>query len=101
VRITTVTLLAANGTEETSATFRKGREVELVTAKLSISVASTSTDDWTLIEVSEGQDDERPATLRLTTTRAGNKLVTLKEVDFSDDAKTEWLVRNRTTLERR
>jgi len=24
--------------------------------------------------------------------------MTLKEVDFTDDAKTEWLARNRTTL---
>ena len=101
VRITTVTLLAANGTEETSATFRKGRAVELETAKLSMGAASASRDNWTLIETSSGRDDDRPATLRLTSTRIGNKLVTLKEVDFSDDVKVDWLVRNRTTLEKK
>jgi len=101
VRITTVTLLAANGTEETGATFRKGRAVELETAKLSLEAVSTSSDNWTMIETSSGSDDNRPATLRLTTTRSRNKLVTWKEVDFSDDSKAEWLVRNRMTLERR
>jgi hypothetical protein len=100
VRITTVTILADNGTEETAATFRKGRAVELDTAKLSLNAASTK-DNWTMIETSSGRDDDRPATLRLTTTRSGTKLVTLKEVDFSDDSKAEWLVRNRTTLEKR
>ena len=101
VRITTVSLLTDNGTEETGATFRRGRAVELETAKLSLDPASASSNSWTMIETSSGSDDDRPATLRLTTTRTGNKLVTLKEVDFSDDQKTEWLVRNRTTLERR
>ena len=101
VRITTVSLLAANGTDETGATFRKGRAVELETVKLSLDGASASNTNWKMIETSSGNDDDRPATLRLTTIRTGNKLVTLKEVNFSDDQKTEWLVRNRTTLERR
>ena len=100
VRITTVTILGADGTEETSATFRKGRAAELMTAKLALGAASTSNNNWTIIETSDGKDDDRPATLRLTTTLTGSKLVTLKEVDFTDDVKTEWLVRNRTTLER-
>ncbi len=41
-----------------------------------------------------------PATLRLTTVRDGGKMVTLKEVDVTDDTNAVWLVRNRTTLER-
>jgi hypothetical protein len=98
VRITTVSMLAANGLEESAATFRKGRPVEVSKAKLSVGAASVSKNDWTLIETSDGTDDDRPATLRLTTTRKGSQIVTLKEVDFRDDAKTEWLVRNRTTL---
>lgn len=31
--------------------------------------------------------------------RHGLKLVTLKEVDYSDDEKEDWLQRNRTALE--
>ncbi|MEO8142490.1 MAG: hypothetical protein ABI617_07510 [Sphingomicrobium sp.] len=43
----------------------------------------------------------RPATIHLTALRDGAKLATLKEVDCTDDTKVEWLVWNRTTLERR
>ena len=47
-----------------------------------------------------GKDDNRPAILRLTTTRDGNKIETVKQVDFQDDDKSEWLTRNRTRLKR-
>ncbi|MBV8908263.1 MAG: hypothetical protein JOZ20_04615 [Sphingomonas sp.] len=97
VRITTVSMLAADGEHETSATFRKGRAVELQTAALTLA-ARRDAAHWTLVETIAGTDDDRPATLRLTTTRDGASLVTLKEVDFTDDAKAEWLARNRTTL---
>ena len=53
-----------------------------------------------MVELVSGEDDDRPALIRVTTNRAGAKLTSLKEVDFTDDSKTEWLVRNRTTLER-
>jgi len=98
VRITSVSLL--DGASETTATFRKGRKPELATAALALGSASKDATLWTLIETAIATDDNRPATIRLTTVRDGGKLVTLKEVDFSDDAKAEWLVRNRTTLER-
>ena len=98
VRITTVSIL--DGTTETTATFRKGRKPELETAALTLAATSKDATHWTLIETAIATDDDRPAMLRLTTVRDGGKLVTLKEVDFSDDAKAEWLVRNRTTLER-
>ena len=98
VRITTVSMLGADG-QETSATFRKGRKVELSTASLSLAPGAAR-DRWTLVETIAGQDDDRPATLRYTTVRDGASLVTLKEVDFTDDAAATWLVRNRTTLTR-
>jgi hypothetical protein len=99
VRITTVMMLGPGGDEESAATFRKGRAVELSKAKLAVAAASLSPTDWTMIETSQGEDADRPATLRLTTTRKDGKVVVLKEIDFSDDDKTEWLIRNRTTLE--
>ena len=98
VRITSVSLL--NGTNETTATFRKGRKPELATAALTLGGASKDATHWTLVETEQATDDDRPATIRLTTVRDGGKLMTMKEVDFADDAKAEWLVRNRTTLER-
>ena len=97
VRITTVSMLAADGQHESSATFRKGKEVELETSTLLLSDSGDAT-HWTLVETVEGKDDDRPATIRLTTTRNGASLVTLKEVHFADDAKLSWLSRNRTTL---
>ena len=101
VRITTVSLLAPDGITETAASFRKGRTPELSSAKLSL-VPSRQTDPthWTMISLEDATDDDRPAKLRHTTTRDGDKLVTLKEVDFTDDAKSEWLTRNRETLRR-
>ena len=98
VRITSVSLL--DGANETTATFRKGRKPELETAALTLGAASKDATHWTLVETEQATDDDRPATIRLTTVREGGKLVTLKEVDFADDTKSEWLVRNRTTLER-
>ena len=98
VRITSVTML--DGAAETTATFRKARKPELSTATLTLGAASKDSTHWTLVESETATDDDRPATIRLTTVRDGAKLVTLKEVDFTDDTKAEWLVRNRTTLER-
>jgi hypothetical protein len=97
VRITTVSMLAADGTHESSATFRKGKTVDVEISTLQLTSARDAM-HWTLVETLNGTDDDRPATIRLTTTRDGDSLVTLKEVDFTDDAKTEWLARNRTTL---
>jgi hypothetical protein len=97
VRITTVSMLAADGPHESSATFRKGRQVELETVALMLSAGRDAT-HWTLVETIQGEDDDRPATIRVTTKRDGASLVTVKEVDFSDDAKVNWLSRNRTTL---
>jgi hypothetical protein len=97
VRITTVSMLAADGTHESSATFRKGKSVEVETSALKLTAAKDAT-HWTLVETVTATDDDRPATIRLTSTRDGDSLVTLKEVDFTDDAKPEWLARNRTTL---
>jgi hypothetical protein len=36
--------------------------------------------------------------LRLTTTRDGDKVETVKQIDFQDDDKAEWITRNRTRL---
>ena len=53
---------------------------------------------WTMIEETKGSDDNRPALLRIITIRDGDSLQSLKQVDFQDDEKVEWLSRNRTKL---
>lgn len=100
VRITSVSMLGTDGATEHTATFRKGREPELDKAQLTLSEAVDAT-HWTIRSEETGTDDDRPARIRVTTTRAGDTMTSLKEVDFTDDAKDEWIQRNRQTLTRR
>lgn len=97
VTITTIALFDPKTNREQSASFRKGRETELTTTTLRLTRAA-ALDRWTLEETQDGQDDDRPARIRETTTRNGATMVTLKEVDFLDDSGEAWLTRNRTTL---
>lgn len=99
VRITSLTMLDADGETEWTSTFRKGRAAELVSARLALT-AAVDAENWTIVALSEARDDNRPAHIRITTTRAGDSLMALKEVDFSDDAEETWLQRNRQMLRR-
>lgn len=99
VRITSVAMLGKDGTTEYTGTFRKGRAAELGSAQLALAAGADAA-HWTLVSTESGSDDDRPARIRVTTTRDGDTLVALKEVDFADDAGETWLVRNRETLRR-
>ena len=98
VRITTVELFDPAKGIVTAGTFRKGRTAEIMTYAARIAGTPRDATHWTMIEDANGTDDDRPAQLRLTTVRNGDSLETLKEVDFQDDTKAEWLTRNRTRL---
>lgn len=100
VQITTVDLFDATASTVQVGSFRKGRPVELMTYAVTLSPVSRDGTHWTMVEETTAQDDDRPATLRLTTVRTGDHVETVKEVDFLDDDKSEWLVRNRTRLTR-
>ncbi len=100
VRITTAELFDAAAGTVTTGTFRKGREVEVVTYKARLEGVPKDATHWTMIEEVTAKDNNRPATLRLTTNREGDKIETLKQVDFLDDEKQEWISRNRTKLTR-
>lgn len=100
VRITTVELYdAAKGTIAVG-TFRKGREPEISIYAARLEGAGSDATHWIMVEETKATDDDRPATLRLTTVRDGDALETLKQVDFLDDDKSEWITRNRTRLVR-
>jgi hypothetical protein len=101
VRITSVELYDVAKGVITAGSFRKGRTPELSTYAVRLSGVAVDVTNWTMVEEADGMDDNRPARLRLTTVRKGDSLQTLKEVDFLDDKKDEWLSRNRTTLMRR
>lgn len=98
VYITSLAMLGPDGTTEYSTAFRSGRTPELSTSTLTLSTAA-DTEHWMMLAMREGEDDDRPARIRETTTRDGASLVTLKEVDFLDDEGEQWFSRNRTLLE--
>jgi hypothetical protein len=97
VFITGMSMLGADGVTEYNSGFRAGRTPWFEAATLTLA-AATDASHWTIIAVREAEDDNRPARIRETTTRNGASLVTLKEVDFLDDAGEEWFSRNRTVL---
>lgn len=99
VRITTISMLAGDGSTEYTTSFRKGRTPELTAARLEL-VEARDPAHWTIIAWRTGSDDDRPALIRETLTRDGDRMTALKEVDFTDDESASWLQRNRTTLER-
>ncbi|WP_448659485.1 hypothetical protein ACPVPU_03225 [Sphingomonas sp. CJ99] len=100
ITITSISLLDPATGAEQSASFRKGRQAELIVDRLTLTRAEAA-DRWTIVATREGRDNDRPASIRETTTRDGPVVVTLKEVDFTDDDGSAWLVRNRTTLTRK
>jgi hypothetical protein len=100
VRITSVELFDPGAGTVTTGTFRKARPVEVLTYAVRMGETAADAMHWTMVEESLGKDDDRPAMLRLTTTRNGNRIETVKQVDFQDDDKSEWLTRNRTRLTR-
>lgn len=100
VRITSVELFDPAAGTLTTGTFRKGRSVEVTSFAARIEGTPVDATHWTMVEEALGKDDSRPATLRLTTTRDGDNIETVKQIDFQDDHKAEWITRNRTRLTR-
>ncbi len=97
VWITSVSMLAADGATEYTGTYRADRAADMGTARLTLSAAIDPA-HWTIVADREGEDDNRPARIRETTVRDGDTVTSTKEVDFTDDDRAEWLVRNRTVL---
>jgi hypothetical protein len=100
VRITSVELYDPTASTVTTGTFRKGKETVLTTYTVRLQGSPKDATHWTMVAEVKAEDDNRPALLRETTTRDGDKIETLKQVDFVDDNKQEWLSRNRTRLTR-
>jgi hypothetical protein len=100
VDITTVQLFDPASGNESQGIFRRGRTSELLNYRLSLGGTPADATHWTIIFTSTAMDDNRPATLRETMTRDGDRVTTVKEVDFLDDTGENWLARNRTVLTR-
>lgn len=98
VRITSVELFDPAKATLSIGTFREGRTAEIISYTVRLEGSSSDATHWTMVEETLATDNNRPALLRITTTRSGDKIEALKQVDFQDDYKVEWLSRNRTRL---
>lgn len=98
VWITTLVQIDPAARSVSYAAARKGRSFECGTAQLSQPQPARDSTHWVLIEAEQRIDGNSMAQVRETTTREGDSMVTLKEVNPLDDGKDEWLPRNRTVL---
>lgn len=97
VWITSTSLDEPDGSRVTTATFRAGREPELFTETVSVA-AYEDPEHWTVVYSRIGEDDDSPAEIRITETRDGTELLSIKDVrpvGAGDDA---WRFRNQTRL---
>ncbi len=95
--ITTASLFTAGSV--TAATLRAGRPVELATDRVSVT-DFTDAAHWTMCYEEDGRDGGEPARLRVTETRTGDALLTVKEVLPASATDGVWRFRNQTRLTR-
>ena len=99
VYITTVSLFDAKTGQVMTATFRKGRAVEVWTDAVR-NTAYRDAEHWTLVYAQRGSDNDKPADIRVTETRDGDSLLSLKEVKPAGAPDSAWAFRNQTRLQR-
>lgn len=97
VYITSVAQLDHSTNRQTYAQFRKGRPVDSGAAELRLAEVS-SLRHWVIVATETREDGDSQAEVRETTSRNGDELITLKEVNPTGDGKDEWLPRNQTVL---
>jgi len=97
VYITTISQLDPATGMQAYAQFRKSRAVDQGSAQLRV-LAAQDARHWTIVATEQRRDGDSQAEVRETTTRNGDRLETLKEVNPLGDNKDEWLPRNRTVL---
>ena len=94
-----VTVSQAEGDRVTSTSYRAGRAVETQIETATVSRYAGPT-DWTIVYSQTGSDDDRPAEIRVTETRSGDSMLSVKEVRPAGDASAPWRFRNQTRLSR-
>jgi hypothetical protein len=99
VLITTASLFDPSAGAVTSASLRKGRPAEVVTETVAVA-AYRDPAHWTLAYEHTGRDGDSPARIRVTETREGDSLLSVKEVRPIAPADAPWAFRNQTRLER-
>ncbi len=81
-----------------SASYRKGNKPELQTEAIALERYAGQT-DWTISYSQTGEDDDKPAQIRVTETRKGDALLSIKEVR-PVTGNGPWAFRNQTKLTR-
>ncbi len=81
----------------TEASYRAGRQPELSTDHVIVSAYDSPT-SWTLVYSQTGEDDDEPADIRVTETRSGKNLTSVKEVRPVGAGEDAWRFRNQTRL---
>ena len=99
VRITTASLFDPAAGTVTSASLRKGRPAEVFTEAVTVS-GYRDADHWTAVYQRTGIDGDAEARIRITETRDGATLHSVKEVRPLSPADTPWAFRNQTRLVR-
>ena len=97
VRITTASLFDPITGTVTSTSLRKGRPAELITEAVRLSDYRDPA-RWTLVYEHTGRDGDNEARIRVTETRDGDSLLSIKEVRPLAPADAPWVFRNQTRL---
>ena len=100
VTITGVSIIDPTTATESYASFRKNRAMDTGTAHIDRVDVGSDAIHWTIVTTEKRIDGDSPAQVRETTTRDGDTLTTLKEVNPDNDGADIWLPRNRTVLKR-
>jgi hypothetical protein len=79
---------------------RKGRSASSDVETVRFGALAPDPAAFVLVFESDAFDDDRPAKIRVTLTYKDNHYTTLKEVNFTDDQKDDWLTRNKSELTR-
>lgn len=99
VRITTASLFDPAAGSVTSASLRKGRPAEVFTEAVTVSDYRDPI-RWTIVYTRTGTDGDAEARIRITETRDGDSLTSVKEVRPLSPPDAPWAFRNQTRLAR-
>lgn len=99
VWITSVSLDDPAAATVATGSYRAGRPASLSTESVAVRAWRDDT-HWTLVYSSVGEDDDQPAEMRVTETRDGDDLLSVKEVRPVGAGDEAWRFRNQTRLHR-
>lgn len=100
VTITTVMLVDPAASTLDYAIFRRSRPADVGSSRIVDVTQGADAFHWRMVTIETRKDGNEIAQVRETTTRDGDVLTTLKEVNPTKDNKEVWLPRNRSILRR-